>query len=199
MAAERHPGEPTPPRSDRSRADAARQRSPRPRVEVTVNEFSGTVSWRTVRPVASGGRSRDGAADARHGDGRDGRDVPPSRREHAAALRSAGLDPARARGRGAAPIPTHPAAVRAVAATPVAALPPEQLQGHLARVGRLRSQIAGDAARGAGMPVAVAARVRSVPVPGQVHALAAAHTKAAHTRAAHTQAASPAPGAGPRR
>ncbi|MEV5435318.1 hypothetical protein AB0K80_04690 [Streptomyces sp. NPDC052682] len=172
------------------RPAAARRRSPRVRVEVSVNELTGTVSWRTIRPeapVGARGRSRSETPYA----------VTPSRREQAAALRSAGLDPARARARGAAPIMTHPAAVRTAASTPAEALPPEQLHRHLARVGALRSQLAGDLARGTRMPSAVAARLRSAATPGRVHALSAQHAQS--VRASGRQVLPAAPGRSPRR
>jgi hypothetical protein len=71
----------------------------------------------------------------------------------------------------AAPIPTHPAAVRAAVGVPVETLTPEQLQHHLARVGALRSSVAADVVAGARVPTAVAARIRSGSTPAAAHAL----------------------------
>ncbi|WP_330306653.1 MULTISPECIES: hypothetical protein [unclassified Streptomyces] len=136
---------------DRDRAAAARRRSPRagaprPRTEVYVNELTGTMSWRTVRP---GGTDRDGR---------------PRTRVTA---------------QGAAPLPTHPAAVRSAVNVHVEALTPDQLQHHLARVGALRSHVAADVAAGARMPTSVAARLRSGSTPAAAHALTAEHSSAA--------------------
>jgi hypothetical protein len=186
--------DPTPMASDSDRGAgrpaSARRRSPRVRVEVNINELNGTVSWRTLRsgtPVGTRGRPKDEGAQR-------GQPEPvPSRREQAAALRSAGVDPARARARGAAPIPTHPAAVRDAVSTPLESLSPDQLQSHLARIGMLRSQLAGDVSRGTRMPSAVAARLRSAASPGNVHALSAAHAASART-AGHRAGPAPRPG-----
>ncbi|MFC7257675.1 hypothetical protein [Streptomyces lutosisoli] len=136
---------------DRDRAAAARRRSPRtgapgPRTEVYVNELTGTMSWRTVRP---GGTDRDGR---------------PRTRVTA---------------QGAAPLPTHPAAVRSAVSVPVEALTPDQLQHHLARVGALRSHVAADVAAGTRMPTSVAARLRSASTPAATHALTAERSSAA--------------------
>ncbi|WP_406332211.1 hypothetical protein [Streptomyces sp. NBC_00203] len=146
---------------DRDRAAAARRRSPRrgaprPRTEVYVNELTGTMSWRTVRP---GGTDRDGR---------------PRTRVTA---------------QGAAPVPTHPAAVRSAVSVPVEGLTADQLQHHLARVGALRSHVAADIAAGTRMPRAVAARVRSGSTPAAAHALTTGFAPAAPTR--------PIPGAAP--
>ncbi|MER6353216.1 hypothetical protein ABT186_15565 [Streptomyces sp. NPDC001634] len=181
------------------RTASARRRSPRVRVEVNVNELTGTVSWRTIRPgTPIGTRGRGKGADAQRSERPD---ATLSRRPQAAALRSAGLDPAGSRARGAAPIPTHPAAVRAAVSTPVDSLSPDQMNSLLARIGKLRSQLAGDLGRGARMPSAVAARLRSAASPANVHALSAAH--AASVRASGHRAgranrpAAPATGAAP--
>ncbi|WP_327430895.1 hypothetical protein [Streptomyces sp. NBC_01236] len=136
---------------DRDRAAAARRRSPRtgaprPRTEVYVNELTGTMSWRTVRP---GGTGRDGRPRAR------------------------------VTAQGAAPLPTHPAAVRSAVSVPVEALTADQLQHHLARVGALRSHVAADVAAGARMPTSVAARLRSGSTPAAAHALTAERSSAA--------------------
>ncbi|MEV4862343.1 hypothetical protein [Streptomyces ossamyceticus] len=174
------------------------ERTPRPRVEVHVNELTGTMSWRTLgdrtaRPAPASGAVYDGrgAPGARHAR------TPLSRLPgearwsvRAAALRSAGLDPARAPARGAAPIPTHPASVRAALSVDVASLGPERLGAHLARVGALRSSVAADLARGSRMPAAVASRIRSTtPTPSHAHTLTAGHTATATRRAATTHRA----------
>ncbi|WP_369248499.1 hypothetical protein [Streptomyces sp. R41] len=133
----------------RDRADAARRRSARPheprpheprtRVELHVNELTGTMSWRTL--AAPGGTARSGGPRAR------------------------------VTSRGAAPIPTHPAAVRAAVSVPVETLTADQLRHHLAQVGALRSRVAADVALGAHVPTAVAARMRSGSAPAAGHAL----------------------------
>lgn len=190
------------------RSASARRRSPRVRVEVSVNELTGTVSWRALAPrTPVGTRGRDKRADAQRGERPR---AASSRREQAAALRSAGLDPARAGGRGAAPIPLHPATVRAAVSTPVESASPDRLHSRLARIGMLRSELAADLGRGTRTPSAVAARLRSAASPGTVHALSAAHAvseRAAGRRAASagrsaTPAAPPtgaSPAPGPRR
>ncbi|MEU9214597.1 hypothetical protein AB0D27_43760 [Streptomyces sp. NPDC048415] len=129
---------------DRGMAHAARHRSSRPAappIEVSVNELTGTVSWRTRQP---GGADRRGA--------------------RARAASAAGP-------RGAAPIPTHPAAVRAAVGVPVEGLTGDQLRHHLAQVGALSSRVAADAAVGGRVPTAVAARLRSGSTPAVMHAL----------------------------
>ncbi|MDX3512906.1 hypothetical protein PV755_28985 [Streptomyces caniscabiei] len=150
------------PDSPTPRSQAARHRSasaspsshephppPRPRAEVTVNELTGTVSWRT----------------------------------RAAALRSAGLGPSHATEEGAAPIPTHPAVVRAALGVDVGALTPERLGGQLARLGALRSAVAADLVHGTGLPTSVASRLRSTAAtPAHTHALTTRHTAAATHR-----------------
>ncbi|WP_406474478.1 hypothetical protein [Streptomyces sp. NBC_01615] len=159
---------------DRDRAAAARRRSPRtgalgPRTEVYVNELTGTMSWRTVRP---GGTDRDGRPRAR------------------------------VTAQGAAPVPTHPAAVRSAVSVPVEALTADQLQHHLARVGALRSHVAADVAAGARMPTSVAARLRSGSTPAAAHALIAERSSAARElprRSPSPTAASPTAPRGPRR
>jgi hypothetical protein len=178
MASDRNDPRPGPdhPRGGGGRSAAARRRSPRPRVEVTVNELTGTMSWRTIQP--GGGGRRDGAYDRTAGTRSHSSASPADRREKAAALRAAGLDPAQVDSRGAAPIPTHPAAVRAAVSVSVETLTPDQLQHHLARVGALRSRLAGDAARGTRMPVRAAAQLRSTATPSRVHALTAERTSA---------------------
>ncbi|MFG2882162.1 hypothetical protein ACGFYV_07520 [Streptomyces sp. NPDC048297] len=171
-----------------------RGRPPRPRVEVTVNEFNGTVSWRVLSPARLNPPGRGRAGDSR---ARPRTSEAPTTRARAAALRAAGLDP-NAPAKGAAPIPTHPASVRAaVAASATASLSPEQLQAHLARVGMLRSQLAGDFSRAARMPSAVAARLRTVPSSAQLHAVTTAQSALSSRPAAPRPGASPA--AGPHR
>ncbi|QYX78128.1 hypothetical protein [Streptomyces akebiae] len=181
--------------TDRSRA--ARHRSlsptstehhpgPRPRVEVTVNELTGTVSWRTlVRPTRAptaqdgtpGTVGASGTPHRRTTATEPGAAAPFSAR--AAAFRSAGLDPSRAPAKGAAPIPTHPGAVRAALSADVGALTPERGSSRPARLGALRSAVAADLARGAGMPTSVASRLRSTTAtPAHTHVLAARHTAA---------------------
>ncbi|GGV18336.1 hypothetical protein GCM10010260_67670 [Streptomyces filipinensis] len=185
----------------RRRAEAARlrRRPARPRVEVTVNEFTGTVSWRTLSartPLAPGNGARRDRPVARTPES-----APPTLRARAAALRAAGFDPQRVPARGAAPVPTHPAAVRAAVETSAASLSPEQQQAHLARVGMLRSQVSGDLSAGARMPSAVAARLRSAASPAQLHALSAAQTVSRRTASPAggpaTPNRAPAPGASP--
>ncbi|WP_328837487.1 hypothetical protein [Streptomyces europaeiscabiei] len=158
-------------RSLSSPADTAR----RPRVEVYVNELTGTMSWRTVavaQPMSGGDRRQY------RGTGRRAPEAAPWN-ARAAALRSAGMDPSRARAQGAAPIPTHPAAVRAALGVDVASLGPEQRQSHLARLGALRSGAAADLAHGTRMPTSVASRLRSTSAtPAHTHALAAERTSA---------------------
>ncbi|MFF6998047.1 hypothetical protein ACFY93_24220 [Streptomyces sp. NPDC008313] len=152
-----------------------------------INELTGTMSWRTLRPGPRPGASRQEPA-------------APGGRAEAAALRAAGLDPSRVRARGAAPIPANPTAVRAAVDVHVESLTPEQLQHHLARVGALRSRVAGDAARGTGTPAAVAARVRSGGSAARVHALSAEHASAAREAGRRGPAAAPGaarPGAAP--
>ncbi|WP_328506320.1 hypothetical protein [Streptomyces sp. NBC_00391] len=184
-----------------SDAEAARHRSPgspatarRPRVEVHVNELTGTMSWRTVdHPTSSGSRRQHEGA---------GRRVPDAApwNARAAALRSAGLDPSRAPAQGAAPIPTHPAAVRAALGADVASLSPEQRQSHLARVGALRSGAAADLAHGTRMPTSVASRLRSTSAtPAHAHALAAERTSVITRTRAPAVPQGPGPAAGPRR
>ncbi|WP_215448485.1 hypothetical protein [Streptomyces sp. ATCC 21386] len=165
----------------------------RPRVEVAVNELTGTLSWRTLdRPTQ--------APPAQHG-----APGPPHRRTPApqtvapwsariAALRSAGLDPSRTPVRGAAPIPTHPGAVRAALSVDVGALVPERRTSRSARLGALRSAVAADLAHGAGMPTSVASRLRSTTAtPAHTHALAARRTSAV------TRPSTPAPAPAHRR
>ncbi|MFD1660997.1 hypothetical protein ACFSL4_23015 [Streptomyces caeni] len=166
---------------------------------MNVNELTGTVSWRTLgQRTPAGTRGRGTRTDAQRGERPD---TTPVRRERAAALRSAGLDPARARARGAAPIPTHPAAVQAAVSTPVESLPPDRLNGHLARIAVLRSELAGDLGRGTRMPSAVAARLRSAASPADVHALSAAHAASVRTTGHRAgpayRPAAPATGAAP--
>ena len=169
MASDQNPPRllPDHPRGRGDRSAAARRRSPRrPRVEVSINELTGTMSWRTIQP----GGGRAGSAHERKGGDHA---ATADRREKAAALRAAGLDPARVDARGAAPIPAHPAAVRTAVSVPVETLTPDQLQHHLARVGALHSRLAGDASRGTRMPLSVAAHLRSSATPSRVHALTA--------------------------
>ncbi|MDX2601447.1 hypothetical protein PV330_15620 [Streptomyces caniscabiei] len=157
------PDGPAAPDGPTRRSHAARHRSPaaspsshephppppRPRAEVTVNELTGTVSWRT----------------------------------RAAGLRSAGLGVSHASEEGAAPIPTHPAVVRAALGVDVGALTPERRGGQLARLGALRSAVAADLGHGTGLPTAVASRLRSTAAtPAHTHALTTRHTAAATHR-----------------
>ncbi|WP_435228642.1 hypothetical protein [Streptomyces sp. Tue6028] len=128
-------------RAARPGARAPRAGDPAPRTEVTVNELTGTMSWRTVTPGGAGKRGR------------------PDR-----AATPAGP-------RGAAPIPTPPAAVRAAVDVHVESLGAGELQHHLARVGALRSRVAADVALGGRVPAVVAARMRSVSTPAAGHAL----------------------------
>ncbi|MDX3524681.1 hypothetical protein [Streptomyces scabiei] len=173
------PGDPAAARGAR----AARLRSPhrsssapsapRPRVEVTLNELTGTMSWRTLDRAAPASGALDGTPRTpfRRAPGT----APWSAR--AAALRSAGADPSRAPATGAAPIPTHPAAVRSALSVDVAALTPEAGRSHLARLGALRSEAAAGLAHGTGMP---ASRLRSSSAtPAHTHALTARHASAA--------------------
>ncbi|MCL6739397.1 hypothetical protein [Streptomyces neyagawaensis] len=205
---DRTPAAPSPPaplpeaarhRTARRRPSPPSERTPRPRVEVHVNELTGTMSWRTLddraaRPArASGAAAYDGHGTPGPRHTRTPRprlsgEAPWSVR--AAALRSAGLDPARAPARGAAPIPTHPAAVRAALGVDVASLGPERLGAHLARIGALRSAVAADLTRGARMPTAVASRLRTT-TPSHAHTLTAEHTATATRRAATTRTATP--------
>jgi hypothetical protein len=150
----------------------ARERSPhRPRVDVSVNEFSGTVSWRTpTTPMERRARTA-----SRHTDGTPAPQRPRSPAEQrvarAAMLRSAGLDPARSRGSGAAPVPAHPATVLAATHAPTHRMAPGELNGHLARVGALRSRLQGDLARSARMPAPATAALRSGVNAARVHSL----------------------------
>jgi hypothetical protein len=178
-------------------------------VEVHVNELTGTMSWRTLGAHAARPAHAPGPAHDRHGGPGDTGPLPsrtaasrlPAEAPfsvRAAALRSAGLDPARAPAKGAAPIPTHPAAVRASLSVDVASLGPEQLRLHMARIGALRSAVAADLAHGTRLPAAAASRLRSTTAtPSHAHALTAEHTatptairRAATTRTATTRTAS---------
>ncbi|MFD9466410.1 hypothetical protein [Streptomyces sp. NPDC060027] len=150
-------------------------RAPHPRIELTVNELTGTMSWRTLQPR--------GAADRPGGTGRG---VPRTAGAGPAGLRSA-------RSHGAAPVPRHPAVVRAAVSVSVESLTPEQARSHLAVVGALRSRVAADLAVGAHLPTAVAARMRSGSTPAAAHALT---TERADTARELIRGA-PAPGAPP--
>ncbi|MGW1004953.1 hypothetical protein [Streptomyces sp. NPDC002520] len=172
----------------RAAAARLRPRPPRLRLEVTVNEYNGTVSWRVVSPGRLGRPGRGRAADGRT---RPRTSEASIERSRAAALRAAGLGP-HAPTRGAAPIPVNPAPVYAVVEASVASLPPEQRQGHLARVSMLRSQVAGDLSRAARMPSSVAARLRPAASPAQLHALSAARTASSSRLAADRAAGGPA-------
>ncbi|MFF9776872.1 hypothetical protein ACF1HJ_24850 [Streptomyces sp. NPDC013978] len=189
-----------PDRPTTDRSHAARHRSPsptspephptpRPRVEVTVNELTGTVSWRTLARPPHAPPARYGTAGAPGTPHRRTTAPAPTPAPapmtaapwsaRAAALRSAGLDPSRAPAKGAAPIPTHPGAVRAALGVDVRALTPERRSGQLARLGALRSAVAADLAHGTGMPTSVASRLRSTTAtPAHTHALTARHTTA---------------------
>ncbi|GAB2945302.1 hypothetical protein GCM10027075_52190 [Streptomyces heilongjiangensis] len=169
-------------RTTRRRPSTPAERTPRPRVEVHVNELTGTMSWRTLDDDRAARSARASAAYAGQGAPGPRRARAPLSRlpgeapwsARAAALRSAGLDPARAPARGAAPVPTHPAAVRAALGVDAASLGPERLAAHLARIGALRSAVAADLARGSRMPAAVASRLRSTTTtPALAHALTA--------------------------
>ncbi|MFE7759925.1 hypothetical protein [Streptomyces sp. NPDC057438] len=183
-------------------AGAARLRSPspsspappsgsRPRVEVTFNELTGTMSWRTLdRAAPAAGGAQDATPRSASTPRTPHRLTPGTApwSARAAALRSAGLDPSRAPATGAVPIPTHPAAVRSALDVDVAALTPEGRRSHLARLGALRSEAAAGLAHGAGMPTALASRLRSTSAtPAHTHALTAHHTSAA----THPPAAAP--------
>lgn len=184
---------------------AARRRSPhktahttpvRPRAEVSFNELTGTMSWRTLGQPPRGTRQQHGTdTGALHP--RTPPEAPWSAR--VAALRSAGLDPSRAPAKGAAPIPTHPAAVRAALSVDVASLDPEGVRRHLARVGTLRSQVTADLTHGTRVPTAVASRLRSTTAtPAHAHALTAHRATTVVTRPP-TLPTQPGPAAGPRR
>lgn len=147
---------------DRARVTAAYSRSPvshraatgtapRPRVEVSVNELTGTMSWRTVQPPVSDPSARPGDRNARNRTAASGSRMPNSE--------------------GAAPVPTNPADVRAAVNVSVASLPPEQLRRHLAVVAVLRSHVAADLAVGGKLPPTVAAYLRTGPTPAAAHAL----------------------------
>ncbi|MDT0570778.1 hypothetical protein RM704_25530 [Streptomyces sp. DSM 3412] len=177
---------PASPASPTSPTSTGHHPGPRPRVEVTVNELTGTVSWRTLARPTHAPAAQDGTP------GTVGAPGTPHRRTtatepqaaapssaRAAAFRSAGLDPSRAPAKGAAPIPTHPGAVRAALSADVGALTPERGSSRLARIGALRSAVAADLARGAGMPTSVASRLRSTTAtPAHTHALTARHATA---------------------
>ncbi|MFD6922100.1 hypothetical protein ACFV99_18050 [Streptomyces sp. NPDC059944] len=147
---------------DRARVTAAYSRSPvshraatgtapRPRVEVSVNELTGTMSWRTVQPPVSDPSARPGDRNARNRTAAPGSRMPNSE--------------------GAAPVPTNPADVRAAVNVSVASLPPEQLRRHLAVVAVLRSHVAADLAVAGKLPPTVAAHLRTGPTPAAAHAL----------------------------
>ncbi|MFI9028577.1 hypothetical protein [Streptomyces sp. NPDC053560] len=155
-----------PAKAERERAAAARERSPRAKVALYVNEYSGTVTWRTrMTPAERRYRASSGpGARQRPSDGE-------RRRAEAAALRSVGIDPERSRGSGAAPIPAHPATVLAATQAPVSDMTPGQLSSHLARVSALRSQLQADTARAGRMPTSSAARLRSGLDAARVHSL----------------------------
>ncbi|MFJ7049984.1 hypothetical protein ACIQVC_42250 [Streptomyces sp. NPDC101112] len=192
-------------RTARRRSSPPPERTARPRVEVHVNELTGTMSWRTLsdrtaRPAYASGAPYDGHGASGPPHARTPRFRVPGEAPwsvRAAALRSAGLDPARAPARGAAPIPTHPASVRAALSVDVASLGPERLGAHLARIGALRSAVAADLARGSRMPTAVASRLRST-TPSLAHTLTAEHTVTATRRAATTRTATPRTAPAPR-
>ncbi|MDG5809347.1 hypothetical protein P9869_43445 [Streptomyces ossamyceticus] len=178
------PSTPAPlPEAARRRPSPLPERTARPRVEVHVNELTGTMSWRTFGDRTARPAHASGAARSR-----------PSGEAlwsvRAAALRSAGLDPVRAPARGAAPIATQPASVRAALSVDVASLGPERLGAHLARIGALRSAVAADLARGSRMPTAVAARLRSTTrTPPHAHTLTVEHTATAPHGVATTRTA----------
>ncbi|MFG2312400.1 hypothetical protein ACGFS9_27580 [Streptomyces sp. NPDC048566] len=136
-----------------SRRGSVARDAPRPRVEVSVNELTGMMSWRTVRPPAAGAGNRPGAGPRRDRTA----PAPP------------GVRPATSE--GAAPLPTNPADVRAAVNVSVASLPPEHLRRHLAVVAVLRSHVKADLALGARLPRSVAAPLRAAATPASVHAL----------------------------
>ncbi|GAA0488610.1 hypothetical protein [Streptomyces olivaceiscleroticus] len=155
-----------PAKAERERTAAARERSPRARVDVYVNEYSGTVTWRTrMTPAERRYRAASGpGAGQRPSDGE-------RRRAESAALRSVGVDPRRSRGSGAVPIPTHPATVLAATHVSVTDMTPGQLNSHMTRVSALRSQLQADTARAGRMPTSSAARLRSGLDATRVHSL----------------------------
>ncbi|MEW2162966.1 hypothetical protein AB0912_08185 [Streptomyces sp. NPDC007084] len=143
-------------RSPRSRRTPAVRPAPRPRVEVSVNELTGMMSWRTVQPPVTGAEARRGRQGDRNGGG-GAADGPPGLRTK--------------NSHGAAPIPANPADVRAAVNVSLASLPPEQLRRHLAVVEALRSHVTADVAVGAKLPLSVAAHLRAGATPAAVHAL----------------------------
>ncbi|MCM1937713.1 hypothetical protein NC239_05720 [Streptomyces sp. G3] len=164
------------------RREAALRRSPRPRVEVTFNELTGTASWRAVTP---GGPARHGRAGAGGGEAHPGA-------SRAAALRSPGGGAPGAPARGAAPIPVRPATVRAVVSTAGVSATGDRQGARLAQTALLRSQVQGDLSRAARMPRAVAARLGTT-VPAHLTALSAARANTLRTAAGTPRPAAPAP------
>lgn len=173
---------PTEQRHRSPRREAALRRSPRPRVEVTFNELTGTASWRTVTP--GGGPARHRRAGAGGGEAYPGA-------SRAAALRSPGGAPG-APARGAAPIPVRPASVRAVVSTAGVSASGDRQGARLAQTALLRSQVQGDLSRAARMPRAVAARLGTT-VPAHLTALSAARANTLRTAAGTPRPAAPAP------
>ncbi|MGI5470452.1 hypothetical protein [Streptomyces sp. CA-132043] len=185
--------------AQRERAAAARERSPRAKVDLYVNEYSGTVTWRTrMTPAEKRHRAAERPGASRQVSAED------RKRAQAAALRSVGLDPKRSKGTGAVPIPAHPGTVLAAAHTSVAGMTPEQLNSHAARVSALRSQLQGDTARAGRMPTSSAARLRSGLDAARVHSLrvegassarelAQRHQQPRHPRAGQRQSGPAAP------
>ncbi|MFD9040367.1 hypothetical protein [Streptomyces bottropensis] len=166
--------------------------SPRPRVAVTFNELTGTMSWRTLDRSSPAPGAQDGNPRTPH------RRTPETapRSARAAALRSAGLDPSRASGQGAAPIPTHPGTVRSALSVDITALTPEGRRSHLARLGALRSEAAAGLAESGRMPTAVASRLRSASAaPAHTHALTTRHTATATRPPSYAPTRSGTPGA----
>ncbi|MFD8896372.1 hypothetical protein [Streptomyces ardesiacus] len=150
---------------------------------MTVNELTGTASWRTVTP---GGAFRHSRARAAGGSGAS----PGASR--ASAARSPGGGAHGAPARGAAPIPVPPAAVRAVTSTAGVSADADRQGAQLAQTAQLRSQVQGDLSRAARMPRAVAARLTTT-VPAHLTALSAARAHTLHTASGTSRPASPAP------
>lgn len=165
------------------RREAALRRSPRPRVEVTFNELTGTASWRPVTP---------GGGPPRHGRARAGGGEAYAGASRAAALRSPGSGAPGAAARGAAPIPVRPATVRAVVSTAGVSASGDRQGARPAQTALLRSQVQGDLSRAARMPRAVAARLGTT-VPAHLTALSAARAHTLRTAAGIPRPAAPAP------
>ncbi|SOD75458.1 hypothetical protein SAMN06272781_3262 [Streptomyces sp. 1222.2] len=145
------------------------------------------MSWRTLDRSAPAPGAQDGNHRTPHR--RTPETAPWSTR--AAALRSAGLDPSRAPGQGAAPIPTHPGTVRSALSVDITALTPEGRRS-LARLGALRSEAAAGLAESTRMPTAVASRLRSASAaPAHTHALTTRRTATRPPSCAPTRSGTP--------